>query len=301
MTRQNQRWQKQQATCAFTTLILCGLVATLSPIPPAQAKLFEMSEQQEIQAGQQVAAQAEREYGGVLPPNDPRSIRVRAIGAQFAAMSARRNIPFTYKVLNNDKVLNAFAAPGGPVFVTKKLLDTTSNDAELAYVLGHETGHIEHKHVVEAAAKQQEVALGVGILGGVLSRGRNGNLIGGVSNIAFGLWRSGYSRHDEAEADAIGVRWMAWLGYDPRAAIAMLGKLGDGPDGVVQRALADHPASRDRQINVGREINEEGLMDIARRSGGPRIWANFNTPRRTTRSTSTSRRRYYVPAPGVRR
>src|SRR5687767_11555022 len=70
---------------------------------PAHAGLFSLSEQDEIQAGREVAAQAEREYGGVLSPNDPMSIRVRAIGQQFAQLSTRKNIPYTYKVLNNDK------------------------------------------------------------------------------------------------------------------------------------------------------------------------------------------------------
>jgi predicted Zn-dependent protease len=83
--------------------------ATLVNTTPAQASLFGMSEQQEIEAGRQVAAQAEKQYGGVLPPNNPMTLRVRAIGAQLARLSSRKNIPFSYSVLNNDKILNAFA------------------------------------------------------------------------------------------------------------------------------------------------------------------------------------------------
>jgi predicted helicase len=81
--------------------------------------------------------------------------RVRAIGQQFANLSTRKNIPYSYTVLQNNEVLNAFAAPGGPIFVTTKLVETAANDAELAYVIGHETAHIERKHIVNAVEKQQ--------------------------------------------------------------------------------------------------------------------------------------------------
>jgi predicted Zn-dependent protease len=132
--------------------------ATVS-IAPAQAGLLGVSEKEEIEAGRQVAVQARQEYGGSLPANNPMSIRVRALGQKFARLSTRKNIPYSYEVLNNDKVLNAFAAPGGPVFVTRKLVQTTSNDAELAYVLGHETGHIEKMHIVKRWSASRKSAL----------------------------------------------------------------------------------------------------------------------------------------------
>lgn len=267
----------KRSTVALTgamAFVACG--ASLWTAQPAQAGLFSMSEQDEINAGKQVAAQAEKEYGGVLPDNDPMVQRVRAIGYQFARLSTRKSIPFSYNVLNSEKVLNAFAAPGGPVFVTRKLVETTSNDAELAYVLGHETTHIERRHVVTAAAKQQEYSVGLGILGAVLGGGRSSNAIGTISNIGLTLWSKGYSRKDENEADAGGVRWMSELGYDPRAAVTMLGKLGDGPDNPLQRALADHPASSQREQTVGHIIQTENLLQVATQHGGPRLGANLN-------------------------
>lgn len=259
-------------------LTLAACAAVLTTAQPASASLFSMSEQDEIKAGQQAAAQAEQQFGGVLPPNDPRSIRVRAIGMQFAALSSRKNIPYSYKVLNNDKVLNAFACPGGPIYITKLLVDKASNDAEVAYVLGHETTHVDHKHIVQTVEKQQKIGLAAGILGALIGRngGSSANVVNAVTNVAFNVWNSGYSREHENDADNGGVHWMAQLGYDPRAAITMLQKLGDGPDGPLQKVLADHPAPKDREQRVASQIQRENLLQVAAQHGGPRLTSNVN-------------------------
>ena len=252
---------------------LSATVALPQLTVPAQAALFGLSEQDEIQAGREVAAKAEKEYGGVLPYNDPMSVRVRAIGQQFANLSARKNVPYTYKVLANDKVLNAFAAPGGPIYVTRKLVTTTSNDAELAYVLGHETGHIDRKHIVESVEKQQKAGILVGVLGAILGKGKRGNIVGTLGGVALNVWQSGYGRDQEKESDVVGVRWMSQLGYDPQAAISMLGKLDDGKgSGFLDKYMASHPQPKDRQTIVASLIQTEKLTDVARRTGGPKLW-----------------------------
>jgi len=242
---------------------VCAL-ATTATIRPAHA----ISDEEEIQAGRQMAQQAIKEYGQPLSPSDPRQQRVSRIGAMFARQASRRNIPYSYTVLQNDKVLNAFAGPGGPVFVTTKLIQTAQSDAELAYVLGHETGHIENRHIVKIAQKSQTVGIGAAILGSILGRGRGGDLIGGLVNVGAGLWQKGFSRSQESDADDYGTRAMARLGFDPRAAVSMLGRLGDGPDGL-SKYLSDHPTSQARQQKVEQEINKEGLLAVARANGGP--------------------------------
>jgi Zn-dependent protease with chaperone function len=258
-------------------LALSATVAAPQFTQPAQAGLFGLSEQDEIQAGREVAAQAEKEYGAPLPPNHPMSVRVRTIGQQFANLSARKNIPYTYKVLANDKVLNAFAAPGGPIYVTTKLVTTTANDAELAYVLGHETGHIDRKHIVESVEKQQKAGLLVGVLGAILGKGKKGNIIGTLGGVAFNVWQNGYGRDQEKESDVVGVRWMSQLGYDPKAAISMLGKLDDGRGGgFLDKYLATHPQPKDRQNIVAALIQKENLTSVAQRMGGPKLWMAGN-------------------------
>lgn len=256
--------------------VALAFTATMPLAMPSQAAglLKGLTEQEEIQAGQQVSAQAQKEYGRALPANDPMARRVRAIGMQFARLSGRTTIPYSYTVLQNDKVLNAFAAPGGPIFVTTKLVRTTSNDAELAYVLGHETGHIDRKHIVKAIEKQQKTGLGIGILGAILGRGGNGQAIGTIANIANAVLTQKYSRKDENDADAVGVRWMSRLGYDPRAAISMLGKLAESGGGGGPQFLSSHPDPKSRQQTVNEIINKENLLDIAKQAGGPRL--SFN-------------------------
>lgn len=244
---------------------------------PAQAKLFGLSEQDEIAAGQEVAAQAQKEYGAALPYNDPMAVRVRAIGEQFARLSTRKNIPYTYQVLANDKVLNAFAAPGGPVFVTRLLVTTASNDAELAYVLGHETGHIERKHIAKSMENQQKAGILTGILGALLGNSKSSDYIGAGVALTYSLWDKGYSRDQEKESDITGVRWMSQLGYDPQAAISMLGKLDTGANsGFLDKYLATHPAPKSRQATVSTLIASEKLTDVSRRQGGPKIWLAGN-------------------------
>jgi len=240
----------------------------------AHAALFGVSEQEEIDAGQKVAQQAYKEYGQPLPKNNPMSRRVQSIGMRFANLSDRKNIPYSYQVLKNDKVLNAFAAPGGPVFVTTKLMDTVSNDAELAYVLGHETAHIDQKHIVKAVEKQQKVSIGVGVLGAIFGS-NDSNLFGAFSNVAFTVWSQGYSRDQESEADEYGVRWMSQLGFDPNAALTMLKKLdtGTGNSGL-DKYLASHPDPKAREKAVQKEIAEEKLENVARQHGGPSLNAH---------------------------
>ena len=249
----------------FTSMALGVAALSTAAIHPAQAAI---SEAQEIEMGRQVSAQAQKQYGRALPANHPISRRVRAIGMQMAALSDRKNIPYSFTVLQNDKVLNAFAAPGGPVFVTTKLVATTSNDAELAYVIGHETGHIDRRHTVKQLQKQQQLGIFGAIAGAVF--GRAGQLGGNV----FGALQSmKYSRADENQSDAIGVRFMSRLGYDPRAAATMLAKLGSGGG---PEFLSDHPATGARIQTVRQLIQTENLLEVARRAGGPRLSSGQN-------------------------
>jgi Zn-dependent protease with chaperone function len=250
-------------------LLLAGFMAGATA-PEAQAQFSKITEQEEIQAGRQSAAQAVKEYGAPLPASDPRARRVARLGALFAAQSKRKNIPFSYTVLKNDTVLNAFAAPGGPVFVTTKLVATAANDAELAYVLGHETGHIENKHIVKSVEKQQKVGLVAGILGALITKGRTNSPVGMATSLAYNVWQSGYSRDQESDADSYGVNAMARLGFDPRAAVSMLGKLG-GNSGGLQKYLASHPNPATRQQRVTEQIQKQNLIEVARRAGGPRL------------------------------
>jgi len=261
--RKNMRIGSSLAALTFALVSATGFLVT-----PAHAQFSSISEKEEIEAGRQVRAQAIKEYGQPLSSSDPRQQRVTRLGRLFANNAKRKTIPYSYTVLQNDKVLNAFAAPGGPIFVTTKLVSTASNDAELAYVLGHETGHIENKHIVKAVKKQQQLGLAAGILGAIIGRGGSGDWTGAIINTAAGVLDRGYSRDNERDADSFGVRAMAQLGFDPRAAVSMLGKLGGSSSGL-SKYLATHPSPASRQKLVTEQIQKENLTQVATKAGGP--------------------------------
>jgi hypothetical protein len=133
--------------------------------------------------------------------------------------------------------------------------------------LGHETAHIDQKHIVNAVEKQQKVALGVGILGSILGYS-NSNTYQAISGIAFTAWSKGFSRDQESEADTFGIRWMSRLGFNPEAAITMFGKLG-GSEGGIGKYLSDHPQNDARVKSAEKEIKAENLEEVARKAGGP--------------------------------
>jgi len=132
--------------------VVCVLVTPPSPLraPSVRAQFFGITEEQEIKIGRQVEAEVARTPGFV---NDPDlTSYVTGIGLRLARVSERPNLPWTYHVVR-DKSVNAFAVPGGFVFVDQGLLTFVKSEDELAFVLGHETTHVAHRHAVELAQR----------------------------------------------------------------------------------------------------------------------------------------------------
>src|SRR5579875_562285 len=147
----------------LSALLALVLAAVLLPAvqAPARAQLFGVSEQQEIQIGREVERQLARKPGFV---NDPALTQyVTGIGLKLAKVSERPTLPWTYHVLQDTQV-NALAAPGGFIFVTRGLLRFVQSDSELAFVLGHETTHVAHRHAVELAQRDMELQFGAVLL-----------------------------------------------------------------------------------------------------------------------------------------
>jgi hypothetical protein len=111
----------------------------------------------------------------------------------------------------------------------------------------------------------------VGILGAILGRGQAGNIIGGLANAAAGIRLRGHSREQENDSDDYGVRAMARLGFDPRAAVSMLGKLGGDSGGGLAKYLATHPSPQSRQQRVTTLIQSQNLLGVAQNAGGPQL------------------------------
>lgn len=222
---------------AVIAVTLIPLVPPM-PVPSARAQLFGISEDQEIKLGRQVEAEVARKPGFV---NDPGLTNyVAGIGRRLARVSERPNLPWTYHIVR-DKSVNAFAVLGGFVFVDQGLLTFVKSEDELAFILGHETTHVAHRHAVELAQRDMEVQFGALLLtqlvfGGSLTAYQ-------LSQLARGLIDAKYSREKEFEADHYGVIYSKKAGFDPTASIGFferLQRLEKEQPGLL-RAFENHP------------------------------------------------------------
>ena len=196
---------------------LAGVLAVSCATNPVTGKseLALVSESQEIQMGQQSAEQVRQTIG--LYDDAQLQAYVNSIGMKMAKNSERPDLPWSFQVVN-DPGVNAFALPGGPIFVTRGLITAINNEAELATVVGHEIGHVTHRHAVEQISQQQVAQLGLG-LGSILSP--TVAKLGNVASAGLSLLFLKYSRDDESEADRLGFKYAQQNGWDVRQMTGM--------------------------------------------------------------------------------
>ncbi len=208
-----------------------------------------ISTEEEIRLGKSLAVEIEKEQP-VL--NNPALTRyVSEVGRSVAARSERQDVPYSFKIIDNDDQVNAFALPGGPIYVYTGLLKHADNEAELASVLGHEVAHIAARHSTEQLTKSYgfyvvaQIVLGDDPIA-VAEIARD--IIGSLGMLKF-------SRDDEIEADRLGVHYIFRAGYSPNAMTSFQQKLGrlssDNPSRTLNM-LSTHPLSQDR-VNAIRE------------------------------------------------
>jgi predicted Zn-dependent protease len=195
------------ARWTFTALALAACAT--NPVT-GKRELSLVSEQQEIQMGQEGAQQVAQEIG--LINDQALQNYLQNVGAALAAKSERPNLPWTFRAVD-DPSPNAFALPGGYIFVTRGLLDLMNNEAELASVVGHEIGHVTARHSVQQMSQQQLAGLALGI-GSILSP--TVAQLGGAAQQGLGLLFLKYGRDDERQADDLGFRYALTQGYDVR-------------------------------------------------------------------------------------
>jgi predicted Zn-dependent protease len=217
----------------LSLLAACALASALGACAQNQASgrsqfTAFVSPAEEARIGREEHPKVLEQYGGEYA--NPRvKAYVQRIGERLAARSELAGRPFTFTVLNSD-VSNAFALPGGYVYISRGLLALMGSEAELASVLGHEIGHVTARHTAERLSRGQAADLFTNILGigvAVLTgSGDAGNLAAQATGTGASVWLAGFSREQEFEADKLGVRYMASEGYDPAEAAEMLAKLG---------------------------------------------------------------------------
>ncbi len=220
-----------------------------------------MSREQEIALGLQAAPQMTREFGGLDPDQQAQALLDEVCGRIIQQSgAANSDYPFECQLLADDQTINAFALPGGPLFITAALFDQLQTEGQLAGVMAHEIVHVVARHSAQQMAKIQ---LSQGLTGAAViatydpddpSSQRTAQvaaLIAQVVNMRFG-------RQDELESDRLGVRYMAEAGYDPRSMIGVmeiLAAAGDGPR--PPEFFSTHPNPDNRIQNIEEAIREE--------------------------------------------
>jgi predicted Zn-dependent protease len=199
----------------LSSLVLAGALA-LAPAGCARnpvtgkSEISLVSEQQEIQMGKEAAQQVQQSIG--YYPDPALQAYVSSIGMKMAKASERPDLPWEFHVVN-DASVNAFALPGGFIFVTRGLMTAINDEAELATVIGHEIGHVTYRHSVEQISKAQLATLGLGI-GSILSP--QVAKLAGIASQGLQLLFLKYGRDAETQADKAGFRYALNQNYDVR-------------------------------------------------------------------------------------
>jgi predicted Zn-dependent protease len=231
----------------------CGQTTT-NPLTGEKQRVA-LDPSQEIALGMQSAPQMVAQMGG-SSRNADATARVKRIGERLVARSLASQSPyrFSFHLLADPRTVNAFALPGGPIFITEGLLRQLKSDAEVAAVLGHEIAHVIARHSSERLAKQQltQGLVGALIVGsGDYTTAQIGQVVGGMINMRYG-------RDDELESDALGIRIAAEAGYDPRAMIRVMEVLAQASGGSKQpEFFSTHPAPENRGTRIKGEIAKQ--------------------------------------------
>ncbi len=227
------------ANCIVSLLLisLLGCATVYNPVTRREERTLYTVEQ-EIALGKKVAEQIEKENEAY------EDSRVNRIGQLVASNSHRPDIPYSFKAINSPEI-NAFALPGGFIYIYKGLLDIV-DEPELAAILGHETGHVAARHGIKRIQSVFGYQLAATLALAVLGDKTEARQVQQIADDIFTLIILGYSRKDEFQADRLGTIYTHQSGYDPHAMISVLEKLGEQARGVQITFLSTHPPIEDR-------------------------------------------------------
>ena len=211
--------------------------------------------QKEVNIGKSIAESIEKSKEIKLDPDPLMTERVNEIGQKIVSVSDRKEVRYTFRVIDKDDV-NAFALPGGYVFVFKGLVDKISNDDELAAVIAHEMAHVVARHSIkrlQGSVVYDILRILMAVTGA--ARGDSGRI-----DAAFGQLIMSYSREDEALADKLAIKYLKEAGYDPWAVVSLLKKLQEADRTAPIRpytSYRSHPYVADRIRMVKQELSGE--------------------------------------------
>ncbi|HIJ89574.1 MAG: M48 family metalloprotease [Desulfobulbaceae bacterium] len=214
----------------------------------SELSFYSLNEQEEVTLGKKAFPEAVQRMQGEYVDQHLKEY-VAAVGMRLAKVGHRPNLPYAFKIVN-DSSPNAFAMPGGNIAITRGLLVSLENEAQLAAVLGHELGHVTARHSVQNL--QRGILLNLGLQ--ILSYQSSGTSYSGVAQqagqVAGSILDSSYSREQEREADRLGIDYMVKAQYSPKGAVELqeflAQKSGEGDSQWIQGLFRTHPFSRER-------------------------------------------------------
>ncbi len=233
------------ATVSFALVVVTAACAT-NPVT-GRKELSLMSEAEEIAYGQQADAEVRREMGVYDDPELQRY--VADIGDRLAQLSHRPHLPWNFTVVDHPAV-NAFALPGGYIYVTRGILPYLNDEAELAGVLGHEIAHVTARHAAQQSTRAGLGGIGLAVLGIFVPATQP---LGDLTSLALGVAFLKYGRDDERESDRLGMEYVSRAGWDPAGVpqfLATLARIDELSERGVPNWLSTHPEPAARVVEA---------------------------------------------------
>lgn len=264
----------RRSSSSFKTRLIIGLVmaavAYFSYLGKTQdnpltgeSQHVAMSPEQEVAMGLQSAPRMAQEYGGLYPDQEVQN-QIKAVGKKLVnvfnrdlqANGVKNPYRFDFHVLRDSKTVNAFALPGGQIFITAALLGRLKSEDQLAGILGHEIGHVIHRHSSQQMATTelyQGLAGAATAAGGDMGGAQIANYVAQVKLMKFG-------RDDELQSDEFGVKYMINGGYNPYAMIEVMEILAQAGGGEMDRDdfMSTHPSPANRIAKIKEHITKYG-------------------------------------------
>ena len=252
-------------------LAVLGAPASAQTLKQDQPGFNLFSVQQDVEIGRASAIEAEKQ----LPIlNDRFSTNyLNRIIARLAAQAPGARYPYSAKIVNGAEI-NAFALPGGPMYVYRGLMESARSEAELAGVLAHEMSHVALRHGTHQASKAYMAEAGLGLLGGLFGKpsGSTSQIVNTIGGVGLNAVFLKFSRDDEYQADRAGAQMMARAGYDPMAMATlfeMLQSQQQSEPGKVAQFFSSHPPPSDRSVRIRQMASNLG-------SGQPQVLGGYD-------------------------
>jgi predicted Zn-dependent protease len=242
--------------------VTAGVIVAAAPLLAREADADDLmpSAQDQIKVGTEAAAEVKRKYR-IL--NDERARFLETLGRRLeGALSSQERGPWDYQFYVIDsKEVNAFALPGGPIFMFTGLYDRIRTEDELAAVTGHEMTHVRKQHWARSAAEQTKRQLGLSLLLGLTRAGRAWEQVAGLTDTLLTLR---YSRKDEDQADQGGLQDLVAAGYNPKGMLDLFQTLQSaGGEGGSPTFLRDHPLTKNRIRHTQERIEQLGSRSFS--------------------------------------